>query len=242
MSRRYPNWILVLTAGVLLFLLAGCGKPQQVQLRIPWQPGETSVFQLEQKGEVLGTITLHAGKEDGNWTITSTTEIPSANFTERTSVLADKDTLVPVRTDFERNAPGGTATYVALYKRDRVNIDAQLPEGTQNVYIRLPSPPYYDNEQFTMLLRTMPLKEGWKGTFNVIVTRTAGKTQLTVEAVGKETVRTQAGEFVCWKVDIRGIGQSAWIEVDSPHRLVKYENQGASTVLTLVEYKQGGHV
>ncbi len=238
MPNRHIKWTHALLAAVLFFSLAGCRQSPQVQLRVPWKPGETSVLRLEQKGQVLGTVTLHAGKEDENWVITSITEIASANFTERTSVVVDKDSLVPVRTDFERNAPGGVATYVALYQGNKVNINAQLPEGAQNVDVRLPSQPYYDNEQFTMLLRAMPLKEGWKGTFNVIVTRTAGKTQLTVEVVGKEAVRTETGEFVCWKVDIKGIGQSAWIEVESPNRLVKYENKGAATVLTLVEYNR----
>jgi hypothetical protein len=56
-------------------------------------------------------------------------------------------------------------------------------------------------------------------------------------ARGKDTVKTPAGDFQAWRVELRLAGsnelQTAWYAVDAPHTLVKYNN-GSETML-LVE-------
>ncbi len=218
-------------------LLAACGRPAPLQLAEPWAAGEVSVLELSQRGQVIGTLTLKVQREEDMWVLI--TETTAGNFFERAAVWARPGSLEPTRVEFEAEGPAGRVTYTATYGSAEVTIRAQRPDGPQEATVKLPAPPYYDNEQFIALLRALPLRQGWKGTFNVIVTRAASKAQLTVEVVGKETVRTAVGDVEAWKLELKGANQFGWVEVDPPHRLVRYENVAAGTVSLLKEYRAG---
>ncbi len=216
---------------------AGCGGGSEVTLSIPWQAGELSVFELSQRGQVIGSTSTRVDLRDGRWVLVSRVDV--ATGYEQSTVLAHAETLVPERTEFEAETAQGRVTYTAVYAGDKVTIEARRPDVEQRATVRLPAPPYHDNEQFILLLRALPLKEGWKGSVNLIVTRSASKIQLAVAVVGRETVTTPAGDFDAWKVELRGANQFGWVEVAPPHRLVKYENVGAQTVTLLKEYRPG---
>lgn len=211
----------------------GCGGPLEVELCVPWQAGETSVLELSQRGERLGTITLSV-EGNGDWLLGSRTEIEG--YLEETTVRVDRSSLLPRTTIFSLDRTDARVTYEAHYEDQRVRIHAERPDGPQDVEVRLPEPPYYENEQFLMLLRTLPLTDTWKGRFNVIVTRTASKAEISVEVTKRETVSTPAGDFEAWRLDLKGTGQAGWVEVAPPHRLVKYVNTNAETVSLLSEY------
>jgi len=53
---------------------------------------------------------------------------------------------------------------------------------------------------------------------------------LAVTVIGADFVRTPAGDFIAWKVQVGDEG-SAWYEVQAPHRLIKLETQFETLVL-----------
>ncbi len=225
--------ILWLGAMSLTVSALGCQGPPEVELSVPWHAGETSVLDLSQRGKRLGTITLTV-EDDGNWLLGSRTEIEG--YLEETTVRVDRESLLPRTTLFSLDTTDTRVTYEAHYEGDRVRISAERPDGHQDAEVRLPEPPYYENEQFLMLLRTLPLTDTWKGRFNVIVTRTASKAEISVEVAGRETVGTPVGDFEAWRLDLKGTGQAGWVEVAPPHRLVKYVNSNAETMSLLSKY------
>ena len=223
---------------LLAVALAGCGKPAEVDLFVPWRDGETSSYQLSQRGQSIGNIELSLEEKDGEWEYRSVTEV--GEFAEEIMVLADKESLVPSRVDFLARTPGADITYEAIYQAGKAVINANRGDGAQSAQVKLPPPPYFDNEQFLMLVRTLPLQAGWEGRLNIIVTRTASKTELALEVVDRETVETPVGDIEAWKVELKGANQFAWVEVEAPHRLVKYVNGNAETVSLLAQYQSEG--
>ncbi|MEW6082246.1 MAG: DUF3108 domain-containing protein [Bacillota bacterium] len=232
------SWLI---GGVFLLAaltLLGCGKPAEVDLSVPWTDGEISAYQLSQRGEAVGTIRLSLEEKDGAWEYRSVTEV--SGFIEEVRVLAGKESLVPFRVDFLAKTQDTEISYQAVYQEGKAVINARKAGGAQSAQVKLPSPPYFENEQFLMLVRALPLQAGWEGRLNIIVTRTASKTELALEVVDRETVETPVGALQAWKVELEGANQFAWVEVEPPHRLVKYVNGNAETVSLLAEYRSGG--
>ncbi|MFO8059551.1 MAG: hypothetical protein R6U70_02690, partial [Bacillota bacterium] len=190
-------------------------------------------------GELIGRMIISMEQAEEDWLIIKEQIIGSNS--EITEVLATGDELLPRSTDFSASLEGQQlATYNAEYTEDRVFLEASRPDGPQSAEIRLPSPPYYDNEQFIALLRTLPLEDGFQQKLNLIITRSGSKTEITVRVVGEETVSTPVGQIPAWKVELVGAGQYGWYETEAPHRLVRYYNVNAETTTLLTDYSGGG--
>ncbi len=224
-------------------MVAGCGAtPEEpLVLSAPWLAGERSVFEMRalDTGAVAGTLELGvAAEEDGQGQIlTEVIEMPQGSEAWRIHVGPD---LVPVRTEMDARDESGenvVATLTADYGDGKVVINVRASGKDQPpIEIKLPSPPYFDNEQFIITLRALPLTEGWKGKLNDIITRTAKKVQIQVAVTGRETVTAPAGTFDCWVVELVGFNQKAWIAVDPPNQLVQYQS---ALLNVLVEYVPG---
>lgn len=226
----------VVALALSVILPAGCGAGQGLQLTPPWAVGEVSRLEVRRAGILLLQWELRVEEEDSQVVLVS--EQKTEGYREYSAVFVDPETLVPSRTEFELETAQGRVAYTAAYADKDVVINAQTPGGPQEVKVKLPARPYFDNEEFIMVLRTLPLAEGFKATLNDIVTRTASKAAITVQVVRRENVTVPAGTYDAWVVELKGTSQFAWISTSAPHELVRYENKQAGTVSELVEYRR----
>lgn len=236
---RHPvqTLLMILMCAAAVALLGGCSPAEEVEITVPWKSGEVSVLEMTQRGQAVGTITLEADLVDGRWQLTSRTEVPE--FTEEVYVHCDARTLIPSTTEYSVQAGGTEVTYSATYGEDIVEIEAVRAGEKSDHQVKLPAGSYFDNEQFMMLLRALPLTEDFSASLDLIVTRSATKAQVEVQAVGREPLDTGVGTIEAWRVELKGAGQFGWVEIEPPHRLLGYENVGAATMSLLKEYNPG---
>ncbi len=222
----------------------GCARaPEEpLALRVPWVAGEISVLTIQSAadGRVVGTweLRVEAADPGPGWVLSSF--LSAEGFEERSSVRVGRDDLLPARVDYELRTADGTATYTALYAAGKATLTADVSGKRQEATVKLPDAPYFDNEQFVTTLRALPLAEGWSRALNDIVTRNATKARITVAVTGEEEVDSPAGTFRCWVVELKGIGQTAWIAVEPPHQLVQYRNAQSGLVMKLADYSASG--
>ncbi len=240
--RTAVRGAVVLAAALgLVVALAGCRpKAAPVTLTAPWLAGEKSVLEVKDgSGGHIGdwTMGVEAGAAGEAWVLTN---LNTGNGSEWSAVHVGAD-LVPLRIDYELKDAAGeaVATLQGVYSGGKLAITAKVRGQDQTATVKLPAPPYFDNEQFVTTLRALPLAEGFQTVLNDIVSKNGAKTQLTAAVTGRETVTVPAGTFDCWIVELRGANQRAWIAAAPPRQLVKYTNDAAKTVSELKEYTPG---
>jgi hypothetical protein len=93
----------------------------------------------------------------------------------------------------------------------------------------------YDNEQFLLLVRRLPLATGYVTTIRIFI-GLGGGSQLPLELTvpARESVTVPAGTFDAFKVALN-IGQTLWISADEHRYPVKMEAGGAILELTAVK-------
>jgi len=85
---------------------------------------------------------------------------------------------------------------------------------------------YYDNETSLWLWRTLPFSDEFEANY-VSVNPLDGKQQtVKVQTPSTETIEVQAGTFEVWRLIVRNGRslRSAWINVEAPHEVVKWDN------------------
>lgn len=215
------------------------GDPRRaIRLDPPWQPGEISRLEAHDPGGNL-LLTWELSVESQGSQMVFITNREAAGFRERAMVFADPHTLIPVKTELERESGQGHVDYVAEYGSDEVTIRANLPRGYEEAAMRLPARPFYDDEQLIMIIRALPLSSRFRGTLRSVVTRAGAQDSVILRVRGRESISVPAGHFDTWILDIAGTDQSAWIAVAPPHQLVRYENRKTGILSELAEYTEG---
>lgn len=229
-----------LMSGIMLTAPGCAPKAESLLLSAPWKPGELS--RLEVRSATSGApvadwlIAVRATADGRGWVLQNTVTAPQGE--ESSAVELDGTTLAPLRVDF--TAKGQVeASYTALYGKGRCTVEATVGGKKQSGQVRLPSGPYFDNEQVVATLRAFPLAEGWKTTVAIIASRSVQKVQVEVKVSGTEEVSVPAGTYRCWVVEFPQLRQKAWVAVEPPHQLVRYVNEAALTESVLVEYSEG---
>lgn len=218
---------------IVLMLMGGCGSENGLEVTVPWADGEEVKYEIRQRGVLIGSLIHKARLQDGEWVLHSQTTV--GEHREVVDIWADRESLVPRQVDFKVDSGGSEATYTAEYGKESTMIAAHRPDGPHEAEVRLPDPPFFDNEQFMFLLRSLPLAEDYRQKIALIVTRAASKTEVTVRVTGREEIETPLGTIEAWKVELMGAGQYGWVEVSHPHRVLRYENIQAETVTMISE-------
>ena len=204
----------------------------------PWQPGEISRLEARDPGG-QPLLTWELGVESRGSQTVLISDREAAGFHERSAVATDHRTLIPARTEFERESVEGRVNYVAEYGSEDVTIRADLPRGHEEAAVKLPERPFYDAEQLVMVIRALPLYDNFRGALRSVVTRAGVQDNVILRVRGRESVSVPAGHFETWRVDIAGTDQSAWIAVARPHQLVRYEERKTGILSELTEYIEG---
>jgi len=179
-------------------------------LAAPWGEIEGSQLNLKRDGVFTGEYLHYSvdpppfqpGRPANPQAIILRWELNARNTKRSVQVEVDRDSLRPLgKPELDSNDDLGDPEVAAI------------------------SGPAIDIEQSAFMLRRLPLAPGFKTALNTSPFTLASKVKSPVElaVTGIEAVQTVAGKFNCYKVEMRGIGQTFWIGVEGPRPLVKFQ-------------------
>ncbi len=210
--------------------------PPEFELQpVPWKSGEAQQLAIRLPGGLeVGSFVwgAHDSELDGKqvWEFTTRRFITAGGNNQGFSrVWADHKTLAPLKSIFKHTLLGTTT---AVYGDGKVQIESnaggQEQKRTTDLDVQA-----YDNEQAVFLMRCLPLAEGFKTTLNVFASFGSGLIPIELTVKAKEMIKTPAGEFECWPVEMN-IGQTFWFTADEHRYLVKFSAEGVLGELTAI--------
>lgn len=221
------------------------GDPRQaVRIRPPWTNGELSSYTIfSANGSEIGSIDLGVIVESEDGQVGQAKfihEFHSRDLDKRCEIIADANTLQPMSSTVERESAAlGHATIVAEYGDTTASVKVTSQRGTEQADVTLPETKYFDSEQVLYVLRSLPMHKRFKASINPVDPASAKVSQVIVQVVGKEAMSVPAGDFDCWRVDLRGMGLRAWISASEPYQLVAFDDTARNTHNVLVSYTTG---
>lgn len=240
----------IFVALLLVAVASGCTYFADFQpLRVggvPWQDGETSTYRIfDREGTSIGTaqFDIRAGGDDVDdegWTIRR--EIRAQGVQEIATVEVSGDALRPVTSSLLRTSEAGQESADSRYSSGQV--DTEL-NSTQQVFtaVRYQIPTdARDQRTLLMLVRALPLESGYATRINSYLPIAALLDRVEVVVTGREEVTVSAGTFDTWRVRLNAQSDepiTAWIGVDAPHPLVKFEDSGSEATFELSEFTPG---
>lgn len=240
---------LFLTPALAAAVLGACGGDSgdhtlsKVFQGPPWSGDETNVYHLlrAEDDEEYGECTMETRLDvEGGNTRLSRLCTDGENRDDGT-VLVEPETLEPLSSTRSQYRADRDETYTfhSTYEYpivkfasdeagDTFETERDLPEPDD----ASPDPGYYDDESLLWLVRGIPLSEGWEGSFRDVSAGTGQTFRVDLKVEELEQVSVPLGEFQAWRVRIRtaSITQFAWVEAESPHRLIKARIHGIQDV------------
>lgn len=233
---------------MLAGLAVACGSDEEKPIsRVfeapPWQGAEASHYRLlrVEDDEPYGECTLEVKpNHEGPNTQLSLLCTDGQNRDDGT-VLVVPETLQPLsstRTVFHPK-DDERLSFSAFYEPPMVRFVSDERGKTRETTRELPKPDevspdpgYYDDVSLLWLVRGIPLRAGFEGSFENISAGTGQTFRVDLAVEGQETIEVPAGKFLTWKVRLRTatITNLYWIEVADPHRLIQARIKGVQDV------------
>ena len=209
----------------------------------PWEDGELLRFVVRSKqGAALGNVTYSARSAmvggRAAWRVESFMGLPKAELAKYVRMDLDRDSFVPLQTDFYHSQLGAlTADWVDGERRIMMNRPGGEPEPfTQKLHGVT-----FDNEQVLYLSRRLPMEVGHRTSIQI-----TGRPGITAAAVleveGIDTVTVPAGTFECYRVEI-GVPpyvETHWFSTGADRTVVKVENSEIIVELLEIDRLPGG--
>ena len=111
------------------------------------------------------------------------------------------------------------------------SVEGVIDMGANKMPVNIKSndPIVTDGAGVELALRTLPLKEGYKGEFNELDIMKGSTKKISFSVAGSEKIKTGAGEFDTYKVQFKPEDESEvtstlWIDKDSP-KMIKLEQK-----------------
>ncbi len=234
-------------------LLAGCAsndeKPlTKVFVHAPWTASESAEYNLViEDDQIYGTCTLETLlNAEGPNTRLSRLCGDGENRDDGT-VLVEPTTLKPINASRTALRKERKVTFSTIYESSRVTFasdengkqrqaERELPKPDETS----PEPGYYDDESLLWLVRGIELREGYEGSYQNVSAGTGQTFRVDLRVEKQERVKVPAGEFTAWKVRVSTgtVTQFAWVDVETPNRLVQARINGIQDVTyKLVRFK-----
>jgi hypothetical protein len=235
MSHRLAFLACALLLGVFAAActaVSGGDDVDAVPQRIPFGCGERAHYALEEiDGTPVATGTLEARCEGGGWLLTqryTAVDASEGDVFDVSEVVANLATLAPVSSTRAATQGDGVERWDAVFAADRSSVAFTRvePDGdTDERELRLRENAY-DNESALWLWRALPLDEEYDARY--VSVSAVSRNQVTVRAtvVQQERIEVPAGTFETWRLQVRSgrATRVAWIGIDSPHPLVRWDN------------------
>ena len=230
-------------------LLAGCAgatptvKTSDVFAAAPWRAGERLEYRLRNdQGDELGRGVLTVKQEGDRFVLgqvydeaASRTPAGAAPLHDEVALTVEAKTLVPVqgtRATVARDTSGKAQetrtrwSYRAEGDRLRLATTVERAGGKAEEAELLLRPHAYDNESSLWLWRGIAFAEGYDQGY--VSASALDRTQQTVslKVPQREQVEVPAGKFEAWRILLRNgrAVRTAWISIDPPHRVVRWDN------------------
>ena len=225
-SASLPSRCLLIAAAFAATLVAcGGNEPSSptsdVVAAIPWQGNESLSYVLKDKdGAVVGRGTLLVALT-GEGTTGLAQAFQNETNRDESSVIVDSRTLKPKESTRTIVTADDVDTVEATYSEEGVLIR----HGEKQSGLSVPDHAY-DNDTSLFLWRTIDFRQGYEASYVTIITNRRSRQAVSLRVAGKETVRVAAGEFECWRLEVRTSNtyQVAWY-ADTPTRpLIRYDN------------------
>lgn len=219
--------IAVLTATILLH--SHRETPAVALGTIPFTDGESWSYKWTQGGQPVGTLTttITAGTVSGKpvWVFTNETRTgadPAAAPVKVTRVTADAATQLPLSTSATIEAPDGHYEINITYSAKEASYAAKTPKGDQSGAAQLAGATY-DNDQAPMLIRALPLAEGYKARLTCLQSLNVVVYTAAVKVEGQEELVVGNEKVSCWRVSftVNGGAQTFWYATTPDHRLIR---------------------
>ncbi|HEX5939198.1 MAG TPA: DUF3108 domain-containing protein [Dehalococcoidia bacterium] len=224
----------------LVFLAAACRSTdsgvvtEDIVSQVPFpEEAESATYELtDDDGDPEGSGTLSAtrsgtgfllvqdfGDEDGNsdcWEVEVDEQLkPLEVFRVIVQVDDGEEDSVELSATYSED----TVSNVFAADGESREDEADLPRN------------HYDSLTEVFLLRTLDFVENEEYAFNSVFTarpdgRDIADDATIFEIEGQETIEVPAGEYDTWRIGIRGgfgADRTAWINVDEPHELVRFD-------------------
>jgi hypothetical protein len=197
----------------------------------PWIDGE--VLQLSarvnlntQKGPTeTGTFTykFEAAKENGKpvWIFESLMEQGAMGIIQFSKVSVDASRMIPIRSSIKSPMMG--MRYQLTYSSEKVEQLNIKKDGSVSTTIVPLNRPVYDQSELEMLIRCLPLREGYQASISGVAPAATFVYDIKIVVAGREKVAVPAGTFDCYKVLVNQAGQERvyWISADAHAYIVK---------------------
>ncbi len=192
---------------------------------VPWENGETcwynvSTLVLENLGKMIVSIKDVTINGNDLWRIETYVIIPG----ERQSQFCRVDVLKKDFKPFEGFSKGVLGNKVK-YEKDHIQIfiDSLGTKDTKEIPI---NNFVYDSNQVDLLLRRLPLNEGYSTSLSTFNIATGNIIKVEVRVTGIETVKVPAGTFECYCVELvmdSKMKVNFWISTDEKRYVAKYD-------------------
>jgi predicted Zn-dependent peptidase len=183
---------------------------------------EESVFKMTVQGMELGAVKNTLKKEhrdDGDVYVMGGSCEGMLTFN---SSMTFSDDFRPLSRTMKMSSPMAMSIDLS-YDGGKVTGEAQLPQQGEKEVDQELVEGTLDSEMLELALRMLDLEEGADYTFPVYDVQGGGLVNAHTEVLGVETIEVPAGTFDTYKVEVQQGGQryQVFLEVESPHRLVK---------------------
>lgn len=232
----------------------------------PWPDGEQSIYTLtdadgQQAGSAVFTLSAAPGAEEpapeapdtgaapgtgdgagdganaGAWQLVRT--ITALGSQEIMTVTMDATGFRPQSSQLQRTGPEGSESVDAIYTGGQVDLTLNTRQNIMTVQREQIPSDGRETVTLPMLLRSLPLAQGYATQVNAYLPVAAQLERITVRVTGEETVQTAAGSFSTWVIELdAGDAQSkAWIAQEAPYPLVRYIDGRNDATLELSELR-----
>jgi serine/threonine protein kinase len=222
-------------AKAALETLAKAGPAQKVPAAIvlrpaPWVDGEEMRRDLKVSGLTAASewdsVRADHTKGKNVWRLVS--RIGSGGTSLSFSLVeAEADTLKPIHSRWAR---GNDIDVDTTYGPEHAELRSAGKTEVKKLDL---DGPVFDNQEFTQLVRRLPLASGYKVTLPVLASISSAFVPIQIQVIGTETVTVPAGTFQCYKVAL-SVGQTFWYSTDAHRYLVKYEARSVVAELAAV--------
>jgi hypothetical protein len=216
-------------------------KPMEIGA-VPWTDGEICKMSLKTKaGMNIGGLYYSPRliqKPGGTdvWQLDSYQLVTVNDSRQFTRVEADAATFAPTA----GRTINDMGDFVAAYEHDKVTLSTTINGKTTTKNMPVTGQ-VYDNEEALMLIRRLPLAEGYGTTFQIFTVQGGTTVECQIAVEGKEDVTVPFGTSACWKVKlavysgaIKALEHTLWFSADEKKLLMKYDAGTALMELTEV--------
>lgn len=212
-------------------------EPSDLAGKAVWSASERAEYVLLDGDDEVGRATFAVERDGDAWVLRQ--EYTARKVTDKVAIRVGEPGLKPRSLTRSLDGEDGRIQLDVEYKDGRAIVRADNGEERRSNSSDVPAFAY-DSWEGLFLWRTLPLAEGYAAAYRSMVTAVPRKPEdgaKTVRVKKRERVRVPAGEFDTWRVKVTGDGvsETAWIAVDAPHPVVKYDN--GSAVFELTKYQ-----